>query len=271
MRSLILAVGLAVGLSFAATGSAAAQPTGAPEADHTAPEHKAGPIDGGGEGHEAGEAHHDAHGAAHHDPTHDFNWTKIHYGKDIKGGPMGDNKLGDQPLAPGEKEEPMSGAFIFMVLNFALLLVILIKAGGPAARKMAESRSDQIKTALDEAGRLRDQAKAKLDEYNTKLADADAEIKKMIDGIRADAEADRERVMAAAEAQAVALKKEADERIAVEIARARHELGREVAVAAALATEKLLATKTTAADQTKLVDGFISDLGGSAATRQERS
>jgi F0F1-type ATP synthase membrane subunit b/b' len=88
----------------------------------------------------------------------------------------------------------------------------------------------------------------------------------MIDGMRADAEADKVRILAAAEAQAVALKKDADERIAAEIDRARLLLAREVAVAATGAAEKLLRDKTTAGDHQQLVSTFITGLASPAAS-----
>jgi F-type H+-transporting ATPase subunit b len=257
MRRLIIVTALAFVLTPVA---ALAQPHG--DTPPTTPpgeggEHAA-PMPEGGEGH------------GHHEAKPPINWYKLHYGKDTHGGPIGDGKLGDQPLAAGEKEEPMSPPFLLMVLNFAILVFILAKFGRPVARKMAETRSDQIKTALDEAARLRDQAQAKLDEYSKKLAAADAEIKSMIEGMRSDAEEDRKRVMAAAEAQAIALKKEAEERIAAEIDRARLMLSREVAAAAAGAAETLIKQKITANDQTALVDAFISDVGNKPAA-QERS
>lgn len=213
-----------------------------------------------------------AHGH-HEDPSKTFNWYDglpfSYRSKDKLGGPLGDGKLGDQPLAHGEAEEPMSAPFVLMVLNFILLLVILAKYGGPAARKVAETRSDQIKTALEEAAQLRDRARAKLEEYGKRLEAADAEMAKMIEAIRTDAEADRKRVIAAAEGQAAALKKDAEERIAAEISLARHALAQEVARAAAAAAETLIKAKATPGDQTRLVEGFITDL--QAGTRQERT
>lgn len=201
-----------------------------------------------------------------------INWYHLHYGKDEMGGPKGDGKIGDRPLGPDEKEGDMSPPFLIAVLNFLVVVAILVKFGRPVARNVAETRSDTIKTALDEAARLRDQAQAKLDEYSAKLSAADAEIKSMIEGMRADAEADRKRVIADAETQAAALKKEAEDRIAVEIERARHALAREVATAAAGAAEKLIAQKITTSDQTKLVDTFIADVGTSTGAKpQERS
>lgn len=232
------------------------------EAAHTegAGGHEAGAHGGG---HEAG-----AHGGEHHeDPSQNFNWFKGipfgYYSLDAKGGPLGDGKLGTGPNAPtvsAADEEKMSAPFILMFVNFGILLLILAKFAGPAARKMAESRSDQIKNALEESAKLRQQASDKLEEYKTKLADADAQINKMVADMRASADADKTRILDNAAKQAEALKRDAEARIAAEIARARIELKREVSIAAAAAAEKMLRERATGADQTKLVDTFIADL-----------
>ena len=90
----------------------------------------------------------------------------------------------------------------------------------------------------------------------------------MVEGMRADALADKERIIAAAEAQAVALKKDADERIAAEIQRARIALTREVAAASTRAAETIIREKATAADQGRLVDLFITDIGKAPTAKE---
>jgi len=198
------------------------------------------------------------HNAEPEDPSSGFNWSNLSYsGKDQEGGPLGDGKVGDHKLAPGQEEEPMPAPFLYLVGNFLLIMIILAWKAGPKIGEAARSRSDVIKSALDEAARLRDEAKAKLDEYDAKLKQAEAEIAKMVEGMRADAEADKKRIIANAEAQAAALKKDAEERIAAEIRLARVQLAREVAYAATQAAEALLQSKATAADQARLVDTFI--------------
>lgn len=204
-----------------------------------------------------------------HDPTAHFNYFNFSYrGKDELGGPFGDGKMVDPHTGKvvmdehGNQleEEPMSPPFVLMLVNFGLLLLILGKYGGAAARKLAEERHDQIKSALDEAAKLRDQAAGKLAEYETRIKDVDSEVKKLVDGIRADAEADKQRILAAAATQAEQMKKDAELRIAAEIELARAQLTREVAAAAAGATEKLLKEKLTADDQNKLVGTFITNV-----------
>jgi len=241
------------------------------------PPHGVEPEPHGGDETAAGPSHGTAHADAdaHHaapDPTKHFNWFGSpfgHTGKDVYGGKLGDGKMVDPHTGevvidphtgnPAE-EEPMSGAFIWMALNFLILLVILAKYGRPAARKVAEERHDQIKTALDEAAKLRDEAARKLAEYETKVKGLDAEVTKIVSDIRAAAEGDKQRILEAATAQAAQMKRDAEQRIAAEIEYARKSLQREVVLAAATATEKQLKDKMTGDDQTKLVTSFISNV-----------
>jgi F-type H+-transporting ATPase subunit b len=194
-------------------------------------------------------------------PGHLFDYS----GKDEMGGPFGDGKMTDPETgATIHEEEPASPPFVFVLFNFAILLGLLAWKGAPIARKVAEERHDLIKTALDEAARLRKQAADKLAEYETRLKAADAEIKQLVEGMRADADAEKKRILAAAEAQAAQMKRDAEQRIAAEIELARAQLTREVTAAAAAATEALLREKLTGGDQQQLVAGFISDVQGAA-------
>jgi F-type H+-transporting ATPase subunit b len=209
----------------------------------------------------------------HHDPSLHFNYFGFspgklfdYMGKDEYGGPMGDGKMVDHKTGQVVAEElPASPPFIFMLLNFALLLGLLAWKGRPVAQQVAAERHDLIKTALDEAAKLRAQAASKLTEYETRLKAADSEIKAMIEGIRADARSEEKRILAAAEAQAAMMKRDAELRIAAEIELARVQLTREVTQAAVAATEKILRDKMTAGDQQQLVAAFITDVQQASA------
>lgn len=209
------------------------------------------------------------------DPSQHFNFLGLepghlfdYRGKDELGGPLGDGKMTDP--ATGQtvhEEEPASPPFVFVLINFAILLALLLKVGWPLAQKTARERHDLIKTALDEAARLRQQAADKLADYETRLKAADAEIKQLVDAMRADADKEKQRILAAAEAQAAQMARDAEQRIAAEIELARAQLTREVTAAAAAATEKLLRDKLTGGDHQKLVAGFIADVAGGGAPR----
>lgn len=196
------------------------------------------------------------------DPTTHFNFFSIHFnGKDEYGGAFGDGKETDQAGVTYKEEEPMSAPFVLALLNFAILLVLIAKYGAPLARKTALERHDLIKTALDDAAKLRAQAEAKLAEYEKRIKNVDTEIAALVDGIRADADADKARILAQAEAQAQQMKRDAETRIAAEILLARATLTREITVAATKATAALVEQKLTPTDQDKLVAQFITDMG----------
>jgi len=200
------------------------------------------------------------------DPSKHFNFFDFGWrSKDEFDGPFGDGKMEDKDTGIVEhEEEPKSAPFVLMVLNFVVLLAVLAKWGWPVASKLAADRHDQIKNALEEAAALRKKAADKLAEYESRIKAANAEIATMVEGMRADAAADRKRIIAAAEAQSAQMQKDAEQRIAAELELARAKLTREVAAAAIAATEKLLRDKVTPADQQRLVGGFISDISKEA-------
>jgi F-type H+-transporting ATPase subunit b len=261
-------LGFAAALLLAAAPAFAQTAEPKPEAERAA----AGAAGDSATAHEPGSEHHtggpSAEDAEEQDPSKHFNFIGQqpghlfdYMGKDEMGGEFGDGKMVDRETGKViHEEEPASPPFIFMLFNFAILLGLLAKWVRPIARQTAAERHDLIKSAIDEAAKLRQQAADKLAEYETRLKAADVEIKTLIEGLRADAEADKVRIRKAAEAQAVQIKRDAEQRIAAEIELARAQLTREVTAASAAATEKILRDKMTSADQHKLVGAFITDV-----------
>src|SRR5205814_909729 len=82
---------------------------------------------------------------------------------------------------------------------------------------IVEKRHALTKTALEDDARIRDAGANKLAEYEAGIKNVDDEVKKIVEGIRADAEADKKRILEAAAAQAATMKRDADLRIAAEI------------------------------------------------------
>jgi F-type H+-transporting ATPase subunit b len=202
-------------------------------------------IEGGGHGEHPGHTTSGHHKAG---PPLPVNWYQWHAGKDIKGGEL----TGD--------EEPMPPGVLFALVNFAIFFGLLIKFAGPKLTAYLRGHHDTVKGQLEEAARLRADARSKLDEYNRRIAAVDAEVNKLMAEIRAETEAEREMILSQARAQAEALKKDAQRRIEAEIARARLTLEREVAVAAVAAAEKILRERTTSDDQAHMFGNFIDAL-----------
>jgi len=202
-------------------------------------------IEGGGhgehEGHTAG-GHHKA------GPPLPVNWYQWHAGKDVKGGELHKD---EQPMPPG---------MLFALINFSIFLGLLIKFAGPKLTAYLRTRHDLVKGQLEEAARLRADARDKLDEYNRRISAVDAEVNKLMAEIRAETEAEREMILSQARAQADAMRKDAQRRVEAEVARARAMLEREVAAAAVAAAEKILRERTTDEDQARMFGTFVDAL-----------
>lgn len=216
--------------------------------------------------HDSGETHGAAEGEVEeyesledHPPPHNpvQNFAGVHYGKDTEGG----------KYEPEKGDHKMPAPFLAALFNFSIVAFLVGKYGGPAIRKMVTDRHDEVAKQLEESTRLREEAKAKLDEYNQKLAQLDTEIARLVDGIRNEAEHDKQRIVAEATQRAERMKKEAEQTIAAEIARVKTQLEREVTLTAIAVAEKLLAEKTTEADQRKLNEQFIGALAGARTPR----
>ncbi len=195
--------------------------------------------------------HHEIHGAP------PVNWTDLGYGdKDIHG-----NKLQDGA-------EPMAPPLLFALINFAIFAGILYWKAGPALRKYLANRHESIKSALEEAAKLQEEAKEKLAEYSSRIKDADAEVNALIEQIRKDAEIEREQIVADAERQAERMRKDAEDRIETEFLAAKRQLEQEVIAKATAAAERVLAEKASPADHNTLFTNFIADLkSGKEATK----
>lgn len=202
-------------------------------------------IEGGGHGEHEGHTAGGHHGAA---PPLPVNWYQWHAGKDVLGGEL------------AKEEDAMPPGLLFALLNFAIFLGLIIKLARPKLLAFLRTRHETVKGQLEEAARLRAEAREKLDEYNRRIAGVDGEVNKLLAEIRADAEAEREMILAQARSQAEALKAEAQRRIESEVARARLALEREVASAAVAAAEKILRERTTGDDQARMFGNFVDAL-----------
>ena len=88
------------------------------------------------------------------------------------------------------------------LLNFGVLLFILIKFGGPAINKALAARHQQLKADLASAAAARAEAEARLAQQEKRLGALEQEIAAMRAGVKAEAEAEKARLIALAEERA---------------------------------------------------------------------
>jgi F-type H+-transporting ATPase subunit b len=155
----------------------------------------------------------------------------------------------------------------YQLFNFGVLLFILIKFGGPAISKALAARHHQLKADLAAASVARADAEARLKQQEARLAALEQEIDGIRTGVKAEAEAEKARLIAAAEERAKRIKDETSFVLEQQIKEAEARLRREVALAAVDLAEQMVRKSLGAADQQRLVDTFVADVGTPPAPR----
>ena len=151
------------------------------------------------------------------------------------------------------------------LVNFGVLIFILVKFGGPAIGKALAARHQQLKADLAAAAAARAEAEARLAQQEARLAALEQEIEGIRTGVKAEAEAEKARLIATAEERAKRIKEET--RFVLEQAgkEAEARLRREVALAAVDLAEQMVRKSLGPADQQRLLDTFVADVGGDGA------
>jgi F-type H+-transporting ATPase subunit b len=149
----------------------------------------------------------------------------------------------------------------WVAIAFLCFLGLLVYLG--AHRKIIEGidrRQGRIKSELEQARRLRDEAQALLGEFERKARDAETEAQAIIAGARAEAERLATEAKSRAEDFVARRTKMAETKIAQAEAQALAEVRSAAADAAVAAAEKILSTATKGKIADDLVARGIADL-----------
>ena len=156
----------------------------------------------------------------------------------------------------------LNSATIWVFLAFVLFLLVLVYFG--VHKKIAASldeRADKIRTELDEAKSLREEAQALLASYQRKQKEAEDQAEEIVKQARHDAE-----IMAANARKDLAERLErraaqAESKIATAEAQAMAEVKAKAAELALEAAEKLIRSGTKTTDHAGLVKDGIAQMG----------
>jgi F-type H+-transporting ATPase subunit b len=173
----------------------------------------------------------------------------------------------DYKVSPAQDREHrhMPPPFGFALINFAVFAMIMYRLAAQPLITYVRTRHITIKGDLEEAAELKAEAQARLTEYEQRIAGLDQEVAELIAQVRAEAEAEKARLIEQAAEQAKRLAADAKAQIASELERTRAALRRE-AVEAALATaESVLREKLSTDDQKRLAERFVVEMEGSKA------
>jgi F-type H+-transporting ATPase subunit b len=150
---------------------------------------------------------------------------------------------------------------LWRTLNFAVLLVVLIKVLSKPIANGLRARQQSIKEQFTDLEERKAEADKAYQTYEEKLASIDQEVSNIIQAATAQGEAEKERIINEANRAAEDIKRQAGMAIQHELAEAKLRLREEVANQATVVAEELIRKNLQEADQVKLIEDYLAKVG----------
>ena len=160
-------------------------------------------------------------------------------------------------LAGGGFDVKNQGYYIFDFLAYCFVIYVLARK--PMANFLQKRRSD-AESEISEATRLKAEATERLERYETKLANLEAETTELEEQFRLDGQREHDRILEEADAQAEKLRTDAATAITREGSRLRGQISVELAERSMERAEALVLERLDATSQQALIRSFIDDL-----------
>ncbi len=194
------------------------------------------------------------HGASGHGDHHVPQWSEINWYHGVLG-----EKEGHEPSllwrAPGTPVPLLT-----LLLNTAVLFFLLGRIARPALKTGLKSRKERIAGDIEFASKMKADAEEELAKYESKLEKMEAEMQRIRTEMREQAETERETILADAKTRRAALEKDAQDRIAQELAEAKKEATRLAISQAISVAQSEIAKNITHQDQDKLAQDLLGGL-----------
>jgi F-type H+-transporting ATPase subunit b len=156
------------------------------------------------------------------------------------------------------KKQPPYAAYL---LNFGILLWIFWRMGRTSLPAALKSRRDDIARQIDEAQRIEKEAKARARKYQKKLENLDDEVEATKKALVEAGQGEKARLVREAEERAARMERDAKQLLENEMKQMQQDLTRETIEQAITAAEDLLKKRVTHADQERLAEEFLAQLG----------
>jgi F-type H+-transporting ATPase subunit b len=160
-----------------------------------------------------------------------------------------------------EHHAPSIGDIWWPFWNFVIYAIIIAKFAVPRAREFLKTRREEVVSAISQATAKKQTAEARVSEYKAKLAGLDNEIQSIHATLRDEAEREKSKLIREAQAMAVKIKEDANFLAAQEVKIARQRIREELANQAEATARQLVRHNLYPADQSRLVQEFIQNIG----------
>lgn len=152
------------------------------------------------------------------------------------------------------------GLFIWSLITFLILVAMLYRFAFNPLMKLQKKRQDEIRQAIHDAERLRDEAQGLLANYKTQLSAARQEAEGILDKARKLSEANKAEILEEARVQAEATLAKARQQIERDTNQALEKIRGEVADITLAATEKVARGSLSGEDQLRLIQEAINEI-----------
>ncbi|MCL2340153.1 MAG: ATP synthase F0 subunit B [Proteobacteria bacterium] len=160
---------------------------------------------------------------------------------------------------------PLSGEklldLFLRTINFLALVIILVKFGAKPIMSGLSGRQQRIREELDDLTVRRDRAEQSYKEFEAKLAGMEKEMERIVERAIAQAQVEKERILADAEKAADDIKRQAEAAVQAELEDAKRRLKDEIAEQAAAMAEALIVKNLTSADQVAITEQYLERVG----------
>lgn len=159
-------------------------------------------------------------------------------------------------ILPGDINEVIWGSIAFL-----LIAALVFWKGRPAIKAMWNGRIDRIAGELTSAETSRSSAEAKLSAVESDIANADAERERILTEARANAATLKAQIIAKAESDASDVRARGAADAEASKAQASSDLQTEIGTLALGAAEAVVANALDASTQNELIDNYIAKVG----------
>jgi F-type H+-transporting ATPase subunit b len=245
-------------------------------------EHGSGKGEGKGQGGGAGAGNHDghsgsgstgpgstgpaAHGAGAHGGATDHKSAGGHAAKGHGEHAEHGEEHGPEPInwasfADTKKSVPYVGS----LMNLALLAFLLVRFGKKPVTEGLKKRKDDIAKDIEEAARMKKEAEARAEKYQSSLKNLDKDLATTRSTLEEAGKSERSKLVKEAEEKAARMRKDADFLLEQEGKQKKLDLMQQAIENASTQANALLASSVTQDDHLRLCEEFLVDLGNKPA------
>jgi F-type H+-transporting ATPase subunit b len=163
--------------------------------------------------------------------------------------------------AAGEHQVPSVDEIWFPLANFIIFGFIIARYALPVVRGFVQTRREEVLATIEESSAKKRRAESLVQDYKSRLMVLDKEVLAIETSLRDEGEREKTKILIEAQTLAARIKKDARFLADQEVKMARQKVREEMASLAEATARGLIERNLTAADQGRLTEDFIENIG----------